>query len=61
MADRACPFCSPLFAPYMYDALGQDWGNSLLAFVAIGLGIPSPFLLWKYGPALRAKSTYAAG
>ncbi|KIW88869.1 uncharacterized protein Z519_10353 [Cladophialophora bantiana CBS 173.52] len=52
---------SPLFAPYMYQALGQDWGNSLLAFIAIGLGLPAPVLLWKYGEALREKSTYAAG
>lgn len=52
---------SPLFAPYMYEALGLDWGNSLLAFLAIGLGIPAPVLLWKFGQALREKSTYAAG
>jgi hypothetical protein len=45
----------------MYDALGLDWGNSMLAFIGIGLGIPAPLLLWKYGPTLRAKSTYAAG
>ncbi|ETI29371.1 hypothetical protein G647_01824 [Cladophialophora carrionii CBS 160.54] len=54
-------FGFPLFAPYMYDALGLDWGNSMLAFIGIGLGIPAPLLLWKYGPILRAKSTYAAG
>ena len=54
-------FGFPLFAPYMYDALGLDWGNSLLAFIGIGLGIPAPLLLWKYGLTLRAKSTYAAG
>jgi multidrug resistance protein len=54
-------FGFPLFAPYMYDALGLDWGNSMLAFIGIGLGIPAPLLLWKYGPTLRAKSTYAAG
>jgi hypothetical protein len=45
----------------MYDALGLDWGNSLLAFLGIGLGIPAPILLWKYGATLRAKSPYAAG
>ena len=54
-------FGFPLFAPYMYDALDYGWGNSLLALVGIGIGVPAPILLWKYGAMLRAKSTYAAG
>ena len=54
-------FGFPLFAPYLYNALHLNWGNSLLGFLAIILGIPSPFLLWKYGQSLREKSTYAAG
>ncbi|PWY68481.1 MFS general substrate transporter [Aspergillus heteromorphus CBS 117.55] len=54
-------FGFPLFAPDMYDALHYGWGNSLLAFVSIGIGIPAPFFLWKHGESLRKKSTYAAG
>ena len=54
-------FGFPLFAPYMYNALGLGWGNSMLGFIAVGLGIPAPFLLWRYGDRLRARSTYAAG
>jgi len=54
-------FGFPLFAPAMYNALGYGWGNSLLGFIAIGLGWPAPFLLWKYGENLRNKSTFAAG
>lgn len=54
-------FGFPPFAPYMYRALDYGWGNSLLAFVAIGLGIPAPFMLWKYGETLRARSRFAAG
>ena len=54
-------FGFPLFASYMYKALGLGWGNSLLGFIALGLGIPAPLLLWKYGERLRARSTYAAG
>jgi multidrug resistance protein len=54
-------FGFPLFAPYMYEKLHYGWGNSLLGFIAIVLGWPAPFLLWKYGETLRKKSVYAAG
>lgn len=55
-----CGFGFPLFAPYMFNALGYGWGASLLGFVGLAIGVPAPFLLWKYGPMLRARSTYAA-
>ena len=45
-------FGFPLFAPAVYTRLGQGWGNSLLAFLAIGLGWPMALLLWVYGDAL---------
>ncbi|MCJ1312107.1 hypothetical protein MMC25_005781 [Agyrium rufum] len=54
-------FGFPLFAPYLYQALDYGWGNSLLGFLALGLGLPGPFLLWRYGEMLRSKSTFAAG
>ena len=54
-------FGFPLFAPAMYNALDYGWGNSLLGFVAIGLGLPAPFLLWLYGEKLRSRSKFAAG
>ncbi|OKL59558.1 hypothetical protein UA08_05013 [Talaromyces atroroseus] len=54
-------FGFPLFGPYVYSSLGYGWGNSLLAFLAIGLGWPAPFLLWRFGEILRKKSPYAAG
>lgn len=49
-------FVFPRFAPKMYETLGYGWGNSLLAFVVIAIGFPVPFLLWRYGAALRIKS-----
>lgn len=52
-------FGFPLFAPYMYNALKLGWGNSLLGFIAIGIGCPAPFLLWWYGEKLRNKSSYS--
>ncbi|KAG9591916.1 MFS multidrug transporter-like protein, partial [Aureobasidium melanogenum] len=54
-------FGFPLFAPAMYNALGYGWGNSVLGFIAVGIGIPAPFLLWKFGERLRARSKFAAG
>lgn len=54
-------FGFPLFAPYMFAKLNFGWGNTLLAFVSIGIGFPAPILLWKYGERLRKMSPYAAG
>jgi len=48
----------PLFATQMYDALNPRWGSTLLGCFAI-LMIPIPFILKRYGPALRLKSRYA--
>ncbi|KAH8899812.1 MFS multidrug transporter [Thozetella sp. PMI_491] len=53
-------FTFPLFATQMYDSLGYGWGNSLLGFIAIGIGWPAVVIFWKYGKTLREKSPYAA-
>jgi hypothetical protein len=47
-------FAFPLFAPSLYTKFGYGWGNSLLAFVFIAIGVPAPLILWKYGAKLRA-------
>ncbi|KAL8826636.1 MAG: hypothetical protein Q9170_007324 [Blastenia crenularia] len=54
-------FGFPLFAPSMYNKLGYGWGISLLGFIALGLGVPAPFLLWAFGERLRKRSPFAAG
>ncbi|KAL3443992.1 major facilitator superfamily domain-containing protein [Aspergillus insuetus] len=54
-------FAFPLFAPYMYQSLGYGWGNSVLGFLSIVIGIPAPFLFWFFGAKLRGMSRYAAG
>lgn len=54
-------FSFPLFAPYMYNKLNYGWGNSLLGFISIAIGVPAPYFLWVYGERLRKASTYAAG
>ncbi|KAI2781646.1 putative florfenicol exporter [Daldinia loculata] len=47
-------FVFPIFAPQLYDSLGYGWGNSLLAFIFVALGLPVPLLLWVWGERLRA-------
>lgn len=54
-------FGFPLFAPYMYSALHYGWGNTLLALLSIGIGVPAPFIFWFYGAKLRAMPHYASG
>lgn len=53
-------FIFPLITKQLYDSLGYGWGTSLLAFIAIALGVPFPILLWYHGASLRARSPYAA-
>lgn len=48
----------PLFAAQMYERLGPPGASSLLGGLAV-LFAPIPFVLARYGPALRARSTYA--
>ncbi|KAF5855763.1 hypothetical protein ETB97_008463 [Aspergillus alliaceus] len=48
-------FCFPLFAPAMYRHLGLGWGNCMLAFIFLVIGVAAPFILWIFGAGLRAK------
>lgn len=41
----------------VYDRIGIDWGLSIFAFVFVAL-MPIPWLLFKYGPIVRARSQY---
>ena len=47
-------FAFPLFSPQLFRALGHGWGNSLLALVSVMLNIPAIFVLWTWGPKIRA-------
>ncbi|KAI3619652.1 mfs multidrug [Moniliophthora roreri] len=49
-------FAFPLFAQQMFDTLGVGPGNSLLAGLAIVLGIPFPIWIYYHGEAMRARS-----
>ncbi|KAL7279358.1 hypothetical protein ACG7TL_007199 [Trametes sanguinea] len=52
-------FGFPLFAPAMYNALGYGKGDTILACVAIAVGVPAPPLFWFYGERIRNASKYA--
>ncbi|KAJ7817769.1 major facilitator superfamily domain-containing protein, partial [Mycena olivaceomarginata] len=52
-------FGFPLFGHAMFQALGTGGGNSLLAGLAIVLGIPFPIYLYYRGASMRARSKLA--
>jgi DHA1 family multidrug resistance protein-like MFS transporter len=54
----ACAAASPLFTKYMFDALGVGGAGSLIGGVGVLL-IPIPFVFYKYGAAIRARSRFA--
>ncbi|KAH7304231.1 major facilitator superfamily domain-containing protein [Stachybotrys elegans] len=54
MLSNMLGFVFPIFAPQLFARLGYGWGNSMLAFLFIGLGCPVPLLLWLWGARLRA-------
>ncbi|EPQ60211.1 MFS general substrate transporter [Gloeophyllum trabeum ATCC 11539] len=49
----------PLFITQMFHGLGNGWAASLLAFLALAI-CPIPFLFYKYGKSIRARSKRAA-
>ncbi|KAI8725590.1 MFS domain-containing protein [Fusarium sp. LHS14.1] len=55
-----CSFAAafPLFGIQMYEKLGYQWASSLLAFLTVAMA-PFPYLFFKHGKALRAKSKFA--
>ncbi|CAI6095246.1 unnamed protein product [Clonostachys chloroleuca] len=47
----------PLFTVQMYQKLDIAWASSLLGFIAIAM-MPIPWVLFKFGRRIRAKSQY---
>ncbi|KAK9371453.1 major facilitator superfamily domain-containing protein [Lipomyces chichibuensis] len=45
----------PLFAKRMYIELSPRWASTLLGFISLAMA-PIPYLFYKYGPVLRARS-----
>ncbi|KAF2175705.1 putative bicyclomycin resistance protein [Zopfia rhizophila CBS 207.26] len=47
----------PLFTVQMYETLGTGWTTSLLGFLSV-LMLRIPWVLYKWGPAIRKRSRY---
>ncbi|EXJ88124.1 hypothetical protein A1O1_05052 [Capronia coronata CBS 617.96] len=47
----------PLFGVQMYEVLGYQWASSLLGFLGLAC-LPLPFLFFKYGRRIRARSRF---
>ncbi len=48
----------PLFTSYMFKNLGIHWAASIPAFLTVAC-LPFPFVMYKYGAAVRMKCKYA--
>jgi hypothetical protein len=42
----------------MYNRLGYQWATSLLAFLTVAM-MPFPYIFFRYGKKIRAKSRMA--
>ncbi|KAI1378153.1 major facilitator superfamily domain-containing protein [Hypoxylon crocopeplum] len=51
-------FAFPLFTSQMYANLGIHWASSIPAFLTV-LCLPFPFVMYRYGAAIRMKCKYA--
>ncbi|KAK4539456.1 hypothetical protein LTR36_010933 [Oleoguttula mirabilis] len=57
LARYAMGAAFPLFTFQMYSKLGIGWATSLLGFISVVM-LPIPWIFFKYGSAIRAKSKY---
>ena len=48
----------PLFTTQMYSRLGYQWASFLAACLGFALSVV-PFILFAYGPQIRARSRFA--
>ncbi|KAI0296924.1 MFS polyamine transporter [Multifurca ochricompacta] len=48
----------PLFTTQMFNGMGINWASTLIAGISLLLA-PVPFIFYKYGPRIRAGSSFA--
>ncbi|CAK5267428.1 unnamed protein product [Mycena citricolor] len=49
----------PLFTKHMFAVLGYTWANTMFALIATVM-VPIPFVLFFYGPRIRARSRFSS-
>lgn len=54
----SCGLADGCIQKYMFDGMGIEWAMTLLGCVA-AIFIPMPFVLYRYGKRIRAKSKFA--
>ncbi|KLU87579.1 hypothetical protein MAPG_06576 [Magnaporthiopsis poae ATCC 64411] len=57
LARYSLAAASPLFTIQMYSRLGVAWAGTLLGLISLAL-MPVPWVLFKYGKQIRARSQY---
>ncbi|KAI9457481.1 MFS polyamine transporter [Lactarius psammicola] len=58
MVRSAVGAAFPLFTTQMFEGMGVNWASTLIGGVALFL-LPIPFLFYKYGPRIRARSKFS--
>lgn len=58
MARSAVGAAFPLFTTQMFEGMGVNWASTLIGGIALLL-LPIPFLFYKYGPRIRARSQFS--
>lgn len=58
MVRSAVGAAFPLFTRQMYEGMGVNWASTLIGGIAL-LMLPIPFLFYKYGPRIRARSKFS--
>lgn len=59
LARSLCGAAVPLFVNQMFHKMHNQWAFTLMAFVTLGMA-PIPFIFFKIGPTMRARSKNAS-
>ncbi|GAA6043247.1 hypothetical protein JCM8097_008485 [Rhodosporidiobolus ruineniae] len=58
LCRNLCAFSFPLFTVQLYNGIGYQWASFMAGCIALALGL-TPWVLFRYGPTIRAKSNFA--